>query len=194
MALFRDKPSPRSAELQGRVITSDCGAEGDARGAGTVWEAIVFSKSDTDDATIQNYLTQLFKAPGTVTRNFQDLETSTRVLGSALRLTTELLNTGSLKLTINGLLKTDLLSDEKVAIPKSFQNSSAVLQEVADVLNMRFSSLETWDWSTINGAILVEQGRQLNGKYTGSLWMRTYASCDRHEMGSSIPILFDSNF
>ncbi|KAJ9601944.1 hypothetical protein H2200_013503 [Cladophialophora chaetospira] len=129
------------------------------------WESIVFTASDVDDRAVQNYLTQLFKAPGTVAKHFEEMETSTRKFCNSLRFTAELFDTDDLKNAIRGLLKTDLLSDEKAAILKSFQHNAAVLQEVADVLNMRFKSLETWKWSTTNGAISVEQRRQLNGKY-----------------------------
>ncbi len=129
------------------------------------WESIVFSKVDVDEDAIQTYLTQLFKAPGHVAKHFEDIKTKTQSFCFSMRFTADLFDTDSLKTAIKGLLKTDLLSDEKAAILKSFQNSSAVLQEVADVLNMRFRSLETWRWSTVNGAISVEQRRQLNGKY-----------------------------
>ena len=129
------------------------------------WESIVFSKSATDSTVIQKYLTKLFKASGAVGRHFEDLHTSTKNFCTTLRSIDELFDTESLKSTITGLLKTDLLSDAKASILKSFQNNSAVLQEVADVLNMRFTALETWTWTTVHGAIPVEQRRQLNGKY-----------------------------
>jgi hypothetical protein len=71
----------------------------------------------------------------------------------------------NLRTTIQGLLKSDLLSEETAAIVKSFKSNDEVLQEVADVLTMRMASLETWQWSTVNGAVTVSQRRQLNGKY-----------------------------
>jgi hypothetical protein len=129
------------------------------------WESIVFSESNDDEAAIHNYLARLFNAPGTAQKHFEDIKTSTKDFCTSLRSTDELFDTDGLKTTIKGLLLTDLLSPEKASILRSFQNNSAVLQEVADVLNMRFASLETWTWSTVNGAISVEQRRQLNGKY-----------------------------
>ncbi|OCT45477.1 hypothetical protein CLCR_01415 [Cladophialophora carrionii] len=129
------------------------------------WESIVFSVSNEDEATIHDYLARLFKAPGATQKHFEDIKKSTRDFCTTLRSTDELFDTDGLKTAINGLLLSDLLSHEKAAILRSFQNNSAVLQEVADVLNMRFASLETWKWSTVNGAIPVEQWRQLNGKY-----------------------------
>jgi hypothetical protein len=129
------------------------------------WESIVFSKADTDGAAIEKYLKNLFKAHGTTKKHFKDLETSTKDFCRSLRSTPALFDTDQLEITIKGVLKTDLLSDEKSATLKSFKAHPAVLQEVADVLNMRFASLDTWTWATTNGAISVEQRRQLNGKY-----------------------------
>ncbi|OAP57909.1 hypothetical protein AYL99_08647 [Fonsecaea erecta] len=129
------------------------------------WESIVFSNSENDDTEIHRYLNQLFKSEKSISKSFKSIETSTRAFCNTLRCTAELFSANDLKMTITSLLRTDLLSDEKAAILKSFQNNAAVLQEVADVLNMRFTSLESWRWTTVSGAISIEQRRQLNGKY-----------------------------
>ncbi|OAL36610.1 hypothetical protein AYO20_04226 [Fonsecaea nubica] len=129
------------------------------------WESIVFTDRETDDTAIGRYLHQLFNSDDEISKHFKNIETSTKAFCRTLRSTAELFSVDSLKVTITGLLRTDLLSDEKAAILKSFQNNPGVLQEVADVLNMRFASLESWKWTTIDGAIPIEQRRQLNGKY-----------------------------
>ncbi|OQV09461.1 hypothetical protein CLAIMM_13581 [Cladophialophora immunda] len=129
------------------------------------WESIVFSNPETDETGIDRYLNNLFKSDKSVSKSFKSVETSTKAFCHGLHSTVELFGADDLKVTITGLLRTDLLSDEKAAILKSFQNNAAVLQEVADVLNMRFTSLKSWKWTTVDGAIPVEQRRQLNGKY-----------------------------
>lgn len=55
------------------------------------------------------------------------------------------------------------MTDEKRKVLKDFLNNKVVLGEVADVLNMRMSSLNKWQWS--EQGTPVEQRRQLNGRY-----------------------------
>lgn len=129
------------------------------------WESIVFEESNVSESKIQEYLTQLFTSEKVVKNAYKDIETSTKLFSQNLWYNKEFFDTEDLKLTIEGVLQTDLLSDEKNVILKSFQNNKEVLQEVADVLNMRYASLDTWNWSTVNGAITVHQRKQLNGKY-----------------------------
>lgn len=129
------------------------------------WESIVFSQADVDGSKVKEYMHQLFQTEKVVSDAFKDMEESTKSFCSNLWHKPDFFDTAGLKTTIKGLLQTDLLSEEKAAILKSFKNNNGVLQEVADVLNMRYASLETWQWSTINGAISVHQRRQLNGKY-----------------------------
>lgn len=129
------------------------------------WESIVFSEAKVDQGDIKNYLKQLFKSEKAVTSAYTDIQESTKSFSENLWYNKELFDTSDLKTTIEGVLQTDLLSEEKGVILKSFQNNKEVLQEVADVLNMRYTSLDTWNWSTVNGAITVHQRKQLNGKY-----------------------------
>ncbi|KAK5441973.1 hypothetical protein LTS15_011131 [Exophiala xenobiotica] len=129
------------------------------------WESVVFSKSNVDVSCIKNYLQKLFNANKVVSNAFRTVQNATRSEALSMWRDTVLFDLDNLRTTIQGLLKSDLLSEEKAAIVKSFKSNDEVLQEVADVLTMRMASLETWQWSTANGAITVSQRRQLNGKY-----------------------------
>lgn len=129
------------------------------------WESIVFDESHVDGSRVKEYLTQLFMSEKVVKNAHKDIESSTKLFSQNLWYNKEFFDVDDLKLTIEGVLQTDLLSDEKNLILKSFQNNKEVLQEVADVLNMRYASLDSWNWSTVNGAITVHQRKQLNGKY-----------------------------
>ena len=129
------------------------------------WGKIVFTAAETDTTALNVYLVNLFKADKTVQKAHDDLKKSVSKYCQVLRNDDELFDTNSLTISIKGLLAADLLSDEKKAILKTFSSNKEVLKEVADVLNMRFRSLETWHWTLINGAIPLEQRRQLNGKY-----------------------------
>ncbi|KAM0232847.1 hypothetical protein ACHAP5_010612 [Fusarium lateritium] len=75
----------------------------------------------------------------------------------------------TLKWCINGLLAEDLLSDEKQAILGDFLEKPVVLNEIADVLNMRFSNIDSWEWDAGEHGIPVLPRQQLNGKYR--IWM-----------------------
>jgi hypothetical protein len=129
------------------------------------WESIVFSKSEVAEADVKEYLNRLFKTKDVVAKAFQEIENDTRSYGASLRNTSGFFDCSYLKATINGVLQTDLLSEEKVAILRTFRNNRDILQEVADVLNMRLTALENWEWTTASGAVPVQQRRQLNGKY-----------------------------
>lgn len=129
------------------------------------WESVVFGKSNVKMSSIKNYLQELLKSNKVVSDAFRTIENATRSEALSIWRDTELFDLDNLRTTIQGLLRSDLLSEEKAAILKSFKSNNEVLQEVADVLTMRMASLETWQWSTVNGAITVSQRRQLNGKY-----------------------------
>ncbi|CAG9950082.1 unnamed protein product [Clonostachys rosea f. rosea IK726] len=75
----------------------------------------------------------------------------------------------TLRWCIKGLLKEDLLSEEKQVILREFLDDDVVLDEIADVLNMRVSDIENWDWNVGPDGIPVLPRQQLNGKYR--IWM-----------------------
>jgi len=139
------------------------------------WEGYVFKAFNTDPAAIKTYLKQLFSSNGSVnmawlavrsaTKDFEKSMACNRLGRSSIsgqaQIETVHFDETSLKWVIAGLLRSDLLSDEKRKILKSFQTNKAVLAEVADVLNMRLSSLEKWKADESK----VEERRQLNGRY-----------------------------
>ena len=128
------------------------------------WEKIVFGKTEVDTNALHAYLEKLFKTRKPVTTAYDHLRRELSNFCHALK-NDELFDADSLKVAIKGLVASDLLSEDKKAILRTFSSNKEVLKEVADVLNMRFNSLETWEWTTVNGAIDLEQRRQLNGKY-----------------------------
>lgn len=70
----------------------------------------------------------------------------------------------SLKWCIEGLLRSDLLTDERRAfLEEKVKKNKAVLKDVKDVLNMTLARLDTWSWP--KDGIMAEQRRQLKGKY-----------------------------
>ena len=128
------------------------------------WEKLVFSRNEIDLNALNTYLEKLFISDKTVTKAHDDFRRAVTSFCYSFK-QEELFDTDSLKIALKGLVASDLLSEDKKAILKTFSSNKEVLKEVADVLNMRFDSLETWDWTIENGAINLEQRRQLNGKY-----------------------------
>lgn len=126
------------------------------------WEDYVFKPLETDSTAIDLYLTRLFTSTADIKKAWRQLQIQTEIFEKEMDNQTHF-NADSLTWVINGLLRSDLLTDEKCAILKDFRSNRVVLAEVADVLNMRMSSLGKWKWDT--EGIPVEQRRQLNGRY-----------------------------
>lgn len=66
---------------------------------------------------------------------------------------------------IKGLLKNDLLNDEKKASLNDFLKDDAVLAEIKDVLNMRLRDLKEWEWDLPERGMPVVPRQSLNGKW-----------------------------
>jgi hypothetical protein len=129
------------------------------------WEELVFEPFDTDQMAIAAYLRGLFGKNGTnkqAIRALSVLRRSVEAFETALSGPGQF-NEPVLRWTITGLLASGLLSEEKRAALKDFLSNPIILAEVADVLNMRMASLDSWSWE-IEG-IPVEQRRHVTGKY-----------------------------
>ncbi|KAE8451790.1 hypothetical protein EG329_002630 [Mollisiaceae sp. DMI_Dod_QoI] len=126
------------------------------------WEEYVFKARQTDTAAIKQYLEKLFKSNKIVKAAYENLQEETKVFERDIADMVHFDET-SLGWVISGLLRSDLVTDEKRKLLKDFLNNKIVLTELADVLNMRMSSLDKWRWDPTGTP--VEQRRQLNGRY-----------------------------
>ncbi|CAG7987690.1 unnamed protein product [Penicillium nalgiovense] len=132
----------------------------------TTWESLVFTAAThVNEDAIRSYLNNLFTQTKLSRQALKDLRASIQSFGTELSSKGEWLNVDELKWVSRALLKTDLLGDDKTAILKEFMRNNEVAQEVADVLNMRIASLDSWTWTGDSDGIPVEMRRQLNGKY-----------------------------
>lgn len=111
------------------------------------WERLVFEPLETDFRGITRYLQNLFgvgrqipslKALHILRKSVETFEYDISAPGQ--------FNEEVLRWTINGLLASGLLSEEKRAAVKDFLISPVILVEVADVLNMRMAAIDTWSW------------------------------------------------
>jgi hypothetical protein len=126
------------------------------------WEEYVFNARATDPVAIQAYLLKLFSATKPIQSAYSRLCLATKRFESEMANTVHF-DDVSLTWVIKGLLRSNLVTDEKRKVLQDFLNNKVVLAEVADVLNMRMKSLDKWRWGTEGTP--VEQQRQLNGRY-----------------------------
>jgi hypothetical protein len=112
------------------------------------WERLVFEPLETDHDAITQYLKGLFGNHGRKNQAMKALDALQKSVETfEYNLSTPgQFNEGVLRWTINGLLASGLLSEEKRAALKDFLISPIILIEVADVLNMRMASIDTWSW------------------------------------------------
>ncbi|KAL8879835.1 MAG: hypothetical protein Q9198_002632 [Flavoplaca austrocitrina] len=127
-----------------------------------MFESYVFTPLDTDTAAITHYLDGLFDGEDAA-KALQALRKEVRDIGSYLTTFSNPFDHGVLEWCINGLLKNDLLTEHKKTLLADFLQNKVVLAEIADVLNMRYASLDSWTWG--DEGISVEPRKQLNGKY-----------------------------
>ncbi|KAF6836146.1 hypothetical protein CPLU01_03845 [Colletotrichum plurivorum] len=126
------------------------------------WEQYVFHPKQTDAGAIKEYLQRLFcESSKDINRAFLDMKKEVKAFQTAWDDRTHF-DEDSLTDTIRGILRGDSLTDQKRAILGDFLNNKVVLREIADVLNMRMQTRNTWAW---DGVVQVEQRRQLNGRY-----------------------------
>lgn len=124
----------------------------------------MFNPYETDQGAIADYLSALFEnsANKQAIKALAALRNSVEEFESTLSGPNQF-NREVLHWTINGLITSCLLPEEKNAALKDFLMSDVILDEVADVLNMRLSALDGWEWDA-NG-LPVEQRRHVTGKY-----------------------------
>ena len=112
------------------------------------FEKVVFEPLEVDEVEIDLHLVQLFQSDEGE-EGAKPLKELRRTVGNfcdRLFGRKSPFDENTLHWCINGLLAEDLLSNEKQDILREFLDNSTVLREMADVLNMRFSNIESWDW------------------------------------------------
>lgn len=127
------------------------------------FESVVFTPGEVDVTEIEELLNGLF--PDKDSKKALDyVRNATKDFGKTFLVNSAPFDHTTLRRCINGLLHSDLLSEQKKNTLHDFLQDEVVLTEIADVLNMRFADLEGWGWDA-EGGIPVEPRRQLNGKY-----------------------------
>ncbi|KAH8203852.1 hypothetical protein TruAng_002029 [Truncatella angustata] len=161
----KSKQGSASAESTGVPVVEKETASDEKRTAARLnWERTVFEPAPVDERKLRIFLASLF-------HDRDDTGRKKSVLDNMRKSVTEFENqlapraqftVTTLDWVIRGLLTSDLLSDEKREVLKSFQHSSVILSEIADVLNMRLAALDNWSWGD---SVAVEQQRKIGGVY-----------------------------
>ena len=131
------------------------------------WEKVVFEPASVDVEGLQKYLADLFgvgaKTGGkdAVFEALKQLRNQVDQFEATLA-RPNLFSEYNLRSTINGLLSSDLLSDEKRQVLRDFSGNATILGEIADVLNMRIAALDSWTWGA---GVNLEQRRKISGIY-----------------------------
>lgn len=126
------------------------------------WESIVFAEgSKSDPKKVEAYLANVFGSTSMAKKMIKTPLESLRRTMESFKL--ETLDTASLMVCIDGVIKTEMLSEEKRTTMAEFRNNNKLLQEMVDVLNMQIDGIDSWSWG--DDAVPVEVRRALNGKY-----------------------------
>lgn len=127
------------------------------------FSSVVFTPLETDEVEIDNYLASFFEddyAAGLLENTRKQIASFAR----SLKARPTPFNSIMLKSCIQALLTNDLLNDDAKMTLSEFSTNDVVLDEIADVLNLRFSDLDNWMWEADDG-MYYEPRRQVNGKY-----------------------------
>ncbi|KAJ4372889.1 hypothetical protein N0V83_003180 [Neocucurbitaria cava] len=124
---------------------------------------VVFTPLETDEVEIDNYLASLFQDDHAA-KLLEEIRKSNTEFAKELKKRTAPFDSRTLKQCIQALLRNTLLNDDAKNTLSEFTTNEVVLDEIADVLNLRFADLDNWSWEADEG-MYYEPRRQLNGKY-----------------------------
>ncbi|KAI1308149.1 hypothetical protein F5Y03DRAFT_112400 [Xylaria venustula] len=129
------------------------------------WEKVVFEPAQVDVDALKAYLLDLFglrdQDKPAKAKAFEKLRSKLANFENTLAAPGQF-NSTTLTWVINGLLASDLLSDERREVLRDFLGNATILAEVADVLNMRLAALSSWSWGE---SVALEQQRKITGVY-----------------------------
>lgn len=127
------------------------------------WEKNVFEPASVNMEALKSYLHTLFIT------DKKDSTAAIRVLRQKVKTFEErlghstLFKIPTLRLTIQSLQKSELLSNEKREALKDFLGNDVILTEILDILNVRMAALDRWSWGEY---VPLEQRRNLNGGFS----------------------------
>jgi hypothetical protein len=127
------------------------------------FSGVVFTPLQTDEVKIDAYMNSLFEsdhAQGLL----DGIRKANTNFAQKLKDETAPFDRHMLQQCIRALLSNALLNEDAKTTLTEFTTNEVVLNEIADVLNLRFADLDNWSWQVDEG-MYYEPRRQLNGKY-----------------------------
>ncbi|KAL2375415.1 hypothetical protein RJ035_000347 [Blastomyces gilchristii] len=128
------------------------------------FEAVVLRPLETDEVEIDNYLNELFSSKAGQA-SLKSLREQVKWEGELMLGNKTLFDHQSLQWCIKSLLKVDLFDDEKKASLRDFLRDDDVLNEIKDVLNMRYANIQNWSWGMGDQGMPVVPRQSANGKW-----------------------------
>ena len=125
------------------------------------WEEYVFNALNTDTTGIWRYLETVFCSTRESQARLSSLHDGVKAFEDKLKASKQF-NTKNLKWCIEGLKRSDLLTEDKRIELDGFTKENTVLQQLADVMNIKFASIGKRLWEK---DVYAEQRRNLDGKY-----------------------------
>jgi hypothetical protein len=155
------------------------------------WENLVFEPADIDTLGLKAYLDELFDMDDDdVSSAMENLREEVQDFESRMASPSQF-NTKTLRWSIEGLMKSDLLSNEKREVIGDFLSNQVILSEIADVLNMRLEALDGWTWGDY---VRVEQRRKLNGRFSIHMHEDLLTAIFLYYIGTKWSVFFKAAF
>ncbi|KAJ8124298.1 hypothetical protein O1611_g9342 [Lasiodiplodia mahajangana] len=158
------------------------------------WEKVVFESASVDEKALKSYLLDLFglQDPNNPAKAkaLKQLRDKLTAFENSLAAPKQF-NASTLTWVINGLLASDLLTDERREVLKDFLNNPTILTEVADVLDMRLAALSSWSWGE---SVALEQQRRINGVFNVLMHEDVLQAIFLHYIGTKWSVFLKSAF
>lgn len=151
--------SGKKEDKETPIESSSVGRE-EARIQRETWEGYVFNPKQTDEAAIKTYLSNVFESEKAVKEMLDKVRKEMGVFQE--NWDCDSFDADTVRSTIKGMLRSDVLTDIKRSTLTDFLDNKVVCSEIADVLNMRMKTWESWAWDS---DLIIDQRRNLNGRY-----------------------------
>ncbi|KAL8795192.1 MAG: hypothetical protein Q9195_002347 [Heterodermia aff. obscurata] len=125
------------------------------------WKDYVFKPLTTDTRGITRYLETIFGSSKQSRASIEALRAGVKAFENELKAPKQV-NLKRLSWSIEGLLRSDLLTDQKRAMLADWSKDKSVLNDLADMMNLRLASK---DILLRPQTVVAEQRRNLDGKY-----------------------------
>ncbi|KAL8787434.1 MAG: hypothetical protein Q9213_002211 [Squamulea squamosa] len=127
------------------------------------WESYVFNAVETDKDAIAAWLQGFFNSTNANIKALDALKAGVARFEKKLKDNQQHFNKTTMDWCIWGLLRSDLLTDDKRAALTAMQQDDDAMCDIMDDLNMRMNTLDRWTWP--KEGVAAELRRQVGSKY-----------------------------